>query len=432
MFKGEYSDYPFSKLSINGKTLFKSANDFLDSSLEKFCSQIKTYINQQIKLEIDIDMRYKYIYLFNFVNEERSSCIDYYYIEYIEANSSSEVEIVVTPPKNISKFNIKPYYGNLKYQKNRIIITFENENDYISMLFNRELINSDNEYLIGVGTGISNYNYMIPISKKVILSREIIKDVSELYLTLNETEILIAKENTFKLNYQNISSFKQNHLEKYVDKVEKLDRLFRTLSREDDFGLFYEQLAFKEFSSLYSIFQKIQQKHSYFINYRKRIFDILLQSYKQEQYKSIFIVMPIFVDDNIFEHLSPKALEFQEEFITLSKEVKISIIFVLKDCKEPLNDEFSSILEKLSKQINISFSFKSKLENLVNSIDFLYTDRQNFLVSKSLRVDNPVFNLSINKSTIAEYETMYKKIVNRSITYKAFIQGNYKKYIRKG
>ena len=300
------------------------------------------------------------------------------------------------------------------------------------MLFNRELSNSDNEYLVGVGIGISNYNNTIPIAKKVILSREIIKDFSGLYLTLNETEILMAKENTFKLNYQNMCSFKDNHLEKYVDKMEKLDRLFKTLGKEDSFGSFYEQLAFKEFSSLHSIFRKVQQKHSYFINYRKRILDILLKSYQQEQYKSIFMVIPTFGDDNLFEHLSPKALVLQEEFLALSREVKISIVFVLKDCKESLSCEFKGILERLSKQIDISFSFKCELKNLVNSIDFLYTDRQNFLISKFLRVDRPVFNLFMDKSTIAEHETMYKKIVNRSITYKAFIHGNYKKYIRKG
>jgi hypothetical protein len=130
--------------------------------------------------------------------------------------------------------------------------------------------------------------------------------------------------------------------------------------------------------------------------------------------------MPTFTNDNIFEYLSPNALSLQNSFIELTKKVKISIVFVLKDCNEELNYEFKSFLEKIYPHTNIYISTKKRLDGVVNSIDFLYTNRENFLVSRFLRVDRPVFNIYEDKSIIAEHQAMFKKIINRSIEYSKF------------
>jgi hypothetical protein len=84
--------------------------------------------------------------------------------------------------------------------------------------------------------------------------------------------------------------------------------------------------------------------------------------------------MPTFTNDNIFEYLSPNALNLQNSFIELTKKVKISIVFVLKDCNEELNYEFKSFLEKIYPHTNIYISTKKRLDGVVNSIDFLYTN----------------------------------------------------------
>jgi hypothetical protein len=425
MFKGEYLKYPFSNLRVNGRSIFDSADEFLAININSFCKKVKEYTSSQVEIDIREEIEYRYIYVFNIQEEEQKPYIDYYEIEYKGRDIiADKIDIEVKPPKKKAIGDKEYYSGKLEYKKNKIILTFENSSDYISVLFNRELINSYNEYLVGVGIGISSFNKMIPIAKKVILTKEIISDVSQLYLTLNETEILVAKENTFKLNYHHENSFRYNHLIKYINKIKGIDNLFKSLDRENIFNSFYEKLAFKEFFSLNSLFQKLKHNRSYFVNYRKRVFDTLFKSHKKEEYSSIYIVMPTFTDDNIFEHLSPKALLLQDEFIKLTQKVQISIVFVLKDCEEQLSYEFKQFLKKIYLDTNIYFSTKSELKGVVNSIDFLYTNRENFLVSRFLRVDRPVFNIYIDKSTIAEHRAMFRKILNRSMEYDKFINGN--------
>ncbi len=60
------------------------------------------------------------------------------------------------------------------------------KNDYISTIFNTDLINNRTKYLVGVGIGIADINQKIPIAKKVILIKDKIEDSDELYLVLNE------------------------------------------------------------------------------------------------------------------------------------------------------------------------------------------------------------------------------------------------------
>jgi hypothetical protein len=419
-FKKEYMQYPFYELNINRKRLFDSGEEFLDMDIESFCKKIKDYIHFWIEIDLEKEIGYRYVYVFNIQNEEQRPYIDYYEINYKESISINKVAIEVKPPQNKSFGEGEYYIGELEYKRDKIILTFENSGDYISMLFNKELSQNQNEYLVGVGIGISSFNKMIPIAKKVVLSKELIDDISNLYLTLNETEILVAKENTFKLNYHHKNSFQENHLSKYINKINKINNLFKTLNKENIFNSFYQKLTFKEFSSINSLFQRFKQNRSYFITYRKRVFDTLFNSYEKERYNSIYIVMPTFTNDNIFEYLSPNALSLQNSFIELTKKVKISIVFVLKDCNEELNYEFKSFLEKIYPHTNIYISTKKRLDGVVNSIDFLYTNRENFLVSRFLRVDRPVFNIYEDKSIIAEHQAMFKKIINRSIEYSKF------------
>ena len=45
-FKKEYFSYPFYKtITINGKPLFKSGEEFLEISLEEFCQRVHSYVN---------------------------------------------------------------------------------------------------------------------------------------------------------------------------------------------------------------------------------------------------------------------------------------------------------------------------------------------------------------------------------------------------
>ena len=63
---------------------------------------------------------------------------------------------------------------------------------------------------------------------------------------------------------------------------------------------------------------------------------------------------------------------------------------------------------------------EKNIENEVNSIDFLYTSKEDFVVSKFLRVDYPVFSLFQHQQSIEEHQAMYAKVFNRSISYEDF------------
>jgi len=422
MFETEYSDYPFSQLQLHGQALFKDANTFLEISTERFCQRIKAYVEQEITYEVTVDTSYRYLYVFNDSGVEEGQPIDYYSIAYSDTTpTSNELQITVTPPKNRASLRIQPYHGLLKHQKNKIILNFENRNDYITALFNSDLINSHSQYLVGVAIGIADRNEKIPLSKKVILTKETIENIHELYPTLNETEILSAKENSYELHDSN-QPIESIHLNKYIKKIHRLNQLFGNLTKQHYFKTFYKQLAIKEFSAIDNIFQKLTKHKPYHVNSRKRVLDILLYSYSSEPYQQLYMVMPIYQKDNIFEHQSAKALLLQQEFIELSSSITIEIIFVVKECKKALNPEFKTFLAKIASKITIYFTFKHQLKTEVNSIDFLFTDKKNFIVTKFLRVDTPVFNLYQEKATIEEHEAMYRKIRNRSIAYDSFNQ----------
>ena len=418
-FDKEYHEYAFSLKNIHGKKLFKDADDFLNSELKNFKEIIQSYVDYQNTAIVPKDLNYKYLYNFS-CNVEDDARIDCYYIEHLNSDNT-ETNIMVTPPKNKTSFKIKPYEGTLKLQKNKIILTFSNSEDYISAIFNLELANRHTKYLVGVGIGIADINEKIPISKKVILTKEPVEDMNELYLTLNETERISAKENSYK--FQDDSKNPMNsHLEKYIKKIARLDSLFKRLSKQGHFTSFYEQLAFKEFSATHNLFQKFQKNHSFYIHYRKRILDILIESHKNEPYKKLSMVMPIYKEDNLFEQQSDNAIELQNALKELSKNVEIKIVFVVKDCNKPVKQEFITFLKEVSSLMKIHFVFKEKIEYEVNSIDFFFTNKDDFVISKELRTDISAFQLYKHKNTIDKYHAFFRTILNRSISYEEFMK----------
>ena len=422
-FTKEYERYHFSSKNINGKKLFRDADDFLNSDLDDFKQRIQAYIDSKNRVIAPKDLDYKYLYTFSEKIEKEKSNIDYYQLKYLNSYNG-EVDIEVIAPKSKKSLNIKPYKGTLKLQKNKIILSFSNNEDYISTIFNVELTNRHTKFLVGVGLGILDNNEKIPISKKVILTKEFIENVEELYLILNETERILAEENTYKFKHED-RNFISSHIEKYVKKIEKVDTLFKELSNQGLFPSFYEQLTLKEFSATKNILQKFQKNQSFYIHYRKRILDILIKSHKSKPYKKLYMVMPIYKDENIFEQQTDQAIKLQNEFKNLSNSIDIEIVFVLKECNRGFSDEFITFLEEASSSMKIHFILKEKIEYGVDSIDFIFTDNSDFVITKSLRTNITTFQLYLYKNTIDDYHAFFRKIVNRSISYKEFVKDKY-------
>ncbi len=420
----DYQKYPFSNLTSHGKLLFKNAEEFLNIDLMGFEEKIESYIEYKNMLIIPEKLDYKYLYVYNKHRTQENKHLDYYEIEHVSREDNS-IEIVVKPPKHKESLNIEAYKGILKQENNKIILNFYNSDDYITAIFNSELSNDFSDALTGVAIGIADINKKIPVAKKVVLSKTAITDMNELYLTLNESETISSEEDYYSIKHHN-TNFKKSHLEKYAKKVDGLNNLFKTLSELDYFNSFYEQLAFKEFSSLNHIFQKIKHNKSYYTSSRQKILEILMDSYHSQKYTTLNMVMPIYQSDNIFEHQSKHALTIQKRFLELSKKISINIIFVIKECHKPFSKEFEIFLTQIKSSANISFSYKKNIEYEVNSIDFIYTDN-NYTISKYLRLDNPVFYIVQDmQTTVDEHQASYRKIDMRSISYEEFTKNRTK------
>jgi len=414
-FASEYDNYLFRKTNINGKRIFKDADEFLNIEMNLFIEKINMYLEYEKSKKIGQNTDYKYIYTFNKHIKEGKENISYFTIEYLE-----DREIHVTPPFN-REYNLEPYKGIIKEHQEKIIITFDNSHDYITAMFNTNLETKKTTLLVGIALGISDFNETLPVAKKVILTKEKVKDPSTLYLFLNETEVLSAPENSYKFIHNN-HNVETSHLKKYIQKVKNIDEFFLTVSSQNNYGLFYEQLAFSEFHTTNKIFQKLKKGNSFHVKSRKKLLNIFLKSYSIEEYKHVYIVMPTYKEDNIFEHQSSKAISIKKKLIELSSFIDIEIIFVLKNCKEEFSCEFQTFLLNIHKKVKIYFTLKSEIEQKFNSMDFFFTDKKNFVVTKILRLDNPVFNIYNNPSTIDEHETMYKHIRYNSIDYTIFIE----------
>ncbi len=421
MFKSEYFKYQFSKLTINGRPLFIDGEEFLTIDIEQFHQRIKNYLALQVEIDIEQEKLYRYLYIYNINGVEDRKNIDYYEIEYLSSTTSNEIKIDVIPPKHKSSLDIQSYHGQIRYQESKIILTFENSDDYISAIFNTDLSSRHTPYLVGVGSGIADINQKIAVAKKVIFSKEKIEDSNTLYPILNETETISAIENSYDIKYTD-RDFKAKHLHKYIDKIDRLNLLFTKLSKEEYYNSFYEQLAFKEFKATRNIFKKIKKRQPYYVEYRKRVIDILLKTYPHEKYQKIYMVMPTYKEDNIFAQETSKALTLQKELIELSHHVEIEIIFVVESCKEPLVYEFEKFLEMAKSHIKISFTLKKRVEYEVNSIDFILTDKNNFVITKFLRDSAPLFRLYEDRETIEGHEAIYRKIRNRSISCEEFLK----------
>ena len=423
-FQKEYHRYPFSLKLYHGKKLFKDVDEFLEIDLVDFQEKIQAYVEYENMVIIPKDINYKYLYTFSSNSIEENENIDAYEIEHLN-HKGNQIDILIRPPKNKALLKIASYSGTLKLKNSKIILTFENSQDYISAIFNLEFIDRHTRFLVGVIIGIADSNEKTPISKKVILTKEPVDDMNELYLILNEIEIISAVENAYAFTHTH-SSLINGHLKKYIKKIEKINRVFKNLSTQEYFKSFYQQVALQEFSAINNLFQKFGKNRSFYIHYRKRVLNILINSYKSTPYRQIFMVMPIYQDDNLFEQQSDNAIKLQQELKELSNSVEINIIFVIKDCKKPFKQEFMTFLKEIQGLIKIGFVSKNKIEYEVNSLDFFYTDNSDFIVSKPLRTNHIAFQLYRHKSSVDEYHTMFRTISNRSINYQEFMESKTK------
>jgi len=418
LFKKEFNNYAISQLKIEDSPIFIDAQSFLNMNLDEFYKKIDFYIYKKQDFDFEKEIGYKYLYIFSQKADKENYFLDYYQIEFNDTKSINIIEINVYPPQYNKKTSI--YKGKLTIDKNKLLLNIKNEYDHIQALFNRELQNSQLDYLVGVAIGISDFNQKTPIAKKVVLSKEKIEGLAELYLILNETEVVSATENIQYLS--NIVNIKKEDIQfkKLSNKVNSINKFLQQSSKKY-YKSFYHQLAFKEFIYINEIFQKVSNNKAYYNTFRETMLTALLESYEYEKYDSLYIVMPIYTKYGLFNHHSETIDFIKNKFLELSKKIKLKFIFTLKEYDYDLT-HIKPYLDELSKNAKIYFVLNKNIENLVNSRDFIFSKNKDFVIIQELRSLKAAHKLYLSKLSHQEYENYYRKIKAYSIEYKNFIK----------
>ncbi len=393
--KKQFTNLKIGKLYLENEPLF-TPELFFQSDISSFTKRAKEYRKFLHRSSLDVDTEYKYLYMYDFANKQihcaLSKKFSYYKIDYAHAQKilcEKAIEVKVYPE---NKKNVGFYTGLVKRHDTQIIFTLFNEYDYITALFNTSLKSSPQtplykDHLFGVAVGISDHNQKIPVAKKVVMTKKILKELEleHLYLILNETQMIEAKENLYALESGDKPD--ASYLSKYQHKIDDIHTFFSNIKYSPKIKTsIMNHMVFTEFHVFKNMYSKFASSQEYFLYDRKRIYLEFLRYLHIYRPKSVFIALPIFEEQtNIFLYKSFEKKSIKDLFIDLAKEgMKFKIVFIVKRLQDYSNEKMSTVLKQLQEfGFEISFASKSEIENLVESYDFFYTQNKNFVVKKS-------------------------------------------------
>lgn len=422
-FKTEFKKYSFyNTVTVNFKPLFADATEFLETPLEEFCEKIYEYVNYTNTLQVgnsNYIFNYFYVHHMDYNNKD-SNNIKEYRILYDEQLSSNSISVIIkstTEDKNSIR-----YTGKVIYKNNKLILKLENSWNYVTAICSLEFVDNAPESLVGVVSGVSEFNKKIPLAKKIVLTKERVENYNDLYLIVNETEMIYAEENIYKYSLNNYDLSK-NYFDKYANKLDKLDKFFTHSTENGYFPSTYYQLAFRELHSLNMLFKNVQKGSSYYVKNRYNILKALFKAQKSEKYTKIYMTFPIYSNYFLFNHFSPTIDGILKSMKQLNeRDVEIEIIFIINSCSRKITPEFKAHLEVLSQIATIYFVQKEEIADKVSTIDFFFTENNNsdsdYIIYKPMHAYHQIFVFSKESYMIEQFKTSYKKIRNYAKLYK--------------
>ncbi len=402
-FQKSFSNYKLSKLHIKGNPLFKLSDFIKEDNLEYFDRQIEKYLKYQRRVQVTVD--YKYIYSFSTLTQTIS------YYEIIEWEKDSKGETTLLLDKNAQQFKAK-----FQLLDNNLFITLQKDDNQLYMLFHDNQDNSST-YITGMSMGYLSSDNKVPMSKKVIFSKKLLKN-KELEFMLNETETLLAIENRFSTN---LELFQVNHFLKYVNKLKNYSKFFKRLRKTSYKELFYYRLAFSEFYSIKKLFKRVSKKESYYIMDFQRAFLELLKTVESIENIKLQVVMQL-NEESPFLKSSYRDLEIRSRFLNLYQKhkVKTTIIFVI-DSDTELNTHKKYLFSEMTEHhIEVRTILKENIIHDVNSLDFTFIhlhDKRDFVLADPIRDSKDVYKIYTNELTMDEYRTDYERFINKSKVY---------------
>ena len=402
-FQKSFSNYKLSKLHIKGNPLFRLSDFKKEDNLEYFDKQVENYLKYQRRVQVTID--YKYIYSFSTVTQTIS------YYEILEWEKDSKGETTLLLEKNSQEFRAK-----FQLLDNNLFIVLQKNDNQLYMLFHDNQDNSST-YITGMSMGYLESDNKVPMSKKVIFSKELLES-KELEFMLNETETLLAIENRFSTN---LKLFQVNHFVKYVNKLKNYSNFFKRLRKTSYKEFFYYRLAFSEFYALKQLFQRVSKKESYYIIDFQRAFLELIKTVESIGNTKLQVVMQL-NEDSPFLKSSYRDLEIRSHFLNLyqNHNVKVTVIFVINSDEELNTHKKYLFSEMIENNIEVRTIIKKSIIHDVNSLDFSFIhlhDKRDFVLADPIRDSKNVYKIYTNELTMDEYRTDYERFINKSKVY---------------
>ncbi len=406
-FKKEYFSYPFYKtIAIDGKPLFKSGEEFLEISLEEFCQRVNSYIN--IIDNPYNEFRFEY---FLYYSQESQNKFNIKQLQIVYSSSKPSATRQEIKLYNIESPNKSYYSGQIYTKEQKLILEFSNDSDQIMAIFNLEMLNSKSKELVGVAIGISDINQKIPVAKKVTLYQQKPNesDLNSLYLTLNQSEIIFANENIFNFEIEQ-SNILNRHFAKYYDKIFKIDSFFNILV-QNDFNYIKYRLAKEQFHSVTKIFEKVKNNQEFYISSFYQGLKSILLSFRNERYIKLYMLMPIYNKDFIFNYISKDANNILALLKNINeKSIEIEIIFITNSCAKNFNEPFKKNLSILEKVATIYFIHKDKIDKNYTTNEFIYNNKRDFILYKPNRSYKNIYKYSTDKEFVEYIDSFFAEL----------------------
>ncbi len=431
--------FPFSRVSklfMNNQAVFDE-DAFFHEDVESFRQRVDRYVNYMRRESVGMDLSYKYIYMFDHseseeVNHNVNNLVCYE-VTYTKANNlefKDGLEIVVTPPD--VKRNREIYEGTVKKKGNRIVVVFENSYDSVHLIFNVSLAISSTNPLFdgnyyGLAIGIDDQNLQTPVAKKVVFSKKKFNDneKAKLYLILNETQVLEAKENIYAL--ESTECIDADHLRKYQKKIKDIHTFFSNVkySEEIDTSIMHH-MVFTEFHVFQSMFEKFAMKQDYFLHDRKRVCLEFIRYLEFHPREKVQMVFPLYGGEaNVLLDQIPGKKSIATLFTELAKRGhQFEIVFVIETTTDYTDEDMQKLFSRFHEAgIELYFVAKREIEFVVGSYDFCCTQSGIDAIFKSRTHYRQMFTITRNSEKIKTLRSDFQKIKALAYSYELVQSG---------
>ena len=414
-----FDEYKISKdFKIGSEPAFTKAS-FLSDSLESFKERVDNYIDYKEK-PIEL-LEYKYIYYYY----KKKKKIVYATLNTLRKINNNKYEVELVPPS--SKINIESYKGILEINNERYYISVRNNIEILTLYFVLGRGYADNSKVYGIGLGISHQKGLVEATKELLTKRELTKEEEdELYLSLNESEYLLADE------IEHTESIKKEYLKKINKKLNNLTTFVNTskesLTLKDDVNIDpYLNIFFRNLIDTNEISKKVILEQNYFTARRRSALKSFFNTISnREKSSSVKMVYPIFKEEAVlFDSEDEISVKLLNKISSLAKKgLDLTIIFIInKDFIN--NNNFNKEVKKLiisGVKIKIT-PFESIKKSKISSYDLLYCKGEETVAIYTNRRDRlRLYKVTTIKDRIKTLTDDFKKIEEKSFEFDEFLE----------